>query len=68
MSQTFNLEKFVADRKDIIDRLYAQADIEIKSFDDLLKLPVNEAYSEMQLKKQLREKSQNNTKEGDGPE
>jgi hypothetical protein len=32
MAESFNLDKFIADRKDIVDRLYAEADIEVKSF------------------------------------
>jgi hypothetical protein len=71
MSQAFDLAKFVSERKDIVDRLYAEADVEIKSFDDLLKLPVNDEYAKNQLRKQKTEdnlKSLDNTKEGDnGP-
>ena len=52
MSQAFDLAKFISDRKDIIDKLYAEGDVEIKSFDDLLKLPVNEEYAKMQSKKE----------------
>jgi hypothetical protein len=71
MSSTFDLNQFIADRKDIIDRLYAEANVEIKSFDDLLKLPVNDEYAKNQLRKQKTEdnlKSLDNTKAGDdGP-
>jgi hypothetical protein len=52
MSEVFNLDKFIADKKDLIDRLYAEANIEVKSFEDLLKLPVNEEYAKNQLKRQ----------------
>ena len=70
MSQTFDLDKFIAERKDLVDRLYADADIELKSFEDLLKLPVNEEYAKNQLKRLKTEgnlKSLDNTKEDDGP-
>jgi hypothetical protein len=52
MSQTFDLDKFIADRKDLIDRLYAEAEIEVKSFEELMKLPVNEEYAKNQSKRQ----------------
>jgi hypothetical protein len=52
MSEKFDLDKFIADRKDLIDRLYSEANIEVKSFEDLLKLPVNEEYEKNQLKRQ----------------
>ena len=52
MSETFNLDKFISDRKELVDRLYAEAEIEVKSFEDLLKLPVNEEYARNQLKRQ----------------
>lgn len=52
MSQTFDLDKFIADRKDLIDRLYAEAEIEVKSFEELMKLPVNEEYAKNQFKRQ----------------
>jgi hypothetical protein len=66
MAESFNLDKFIADRKDLVDRLYAEAEIEVKSFEDLLKLPVNEEYAKNQLKRQQAMenlKSLNNTKE-----
>jgi hypothetical protein len=52
MSESFSLDKFVSDRKDLVDRLYAEAKIEVKSFEDLLNLPVNEEYAKNQLKRQ----------------
>ena len=52
MSESFNLDKFIADRKELVDRLYAESEIEVKSFEDLLKLPVNEEYAKNQLKRQ----------------
>ena len=52
MSESFSLDKFVSDRKDLVDRLYDEAKIEVKSFEDLLNLPVNEAYAKNQLKRQ----------------
>jgi hypothetical protein len=59
MSEVFNLDKFIADKKDLIDRLYAEANIEVKSFEDLLKLPVNEEYAKNQLKRQQASKNLN---------
>ena len=52
MSESFNLDKFIADRKELVDRLYSESEIEVKSFEDLLKLPVNEEYAKNQLKRQ----------------
>ena len=52
MSEKFDLDKFISDRKELVDRLYAEAEIEVKSFEDLLKLPVNEEYARNQLKRQ----------------
>lgn len=59
MSECFNLDKFIADRKDLVDRLYAEANIEVKSFEDLLKLPVNKEYAKNQLKRQQSSKNLN---------
>jgi hypothetical protein len=52
MTEIFNLDKFVADRKELVERLYAEAEIEVKSFEDLLNLPVNEEYAKNKLKRQ----------------
>jgi hypothetical protein len=52
MSESFSLDKFVSERKEIVDRLYTESQIEVKTFEDLLSLPVNEEYAKNQLKRQ----------------
>jgi dTDP-4-dehydrorhamnose reductase len=66
INRSLCIDKFIADRKDLVDRLYAEANIEVKSFEDLLKLPLNEEYAKNQIKRQQASKnlnSLNNTKE-----
>ena len=39
-----DLEKFTSESNDILERLFRETPIVIKTFDDFFKLPVNEKY------------------------
>ena len=39
-----DLEKFTSESNDILERLFRETPITIKTFEDFLKLPVNEEY------------------------
>ena len=48
-----DLEKFTSESNDILERLFRETPIDIKTFDDFLKLPVNEDYKKNQEKKKI---------------
>ena len=48
-----DLEKFTSESNDILERLFRETPITIKTFDDFLKLPVNEEYKKNQENKQI---------------
>ena len=48
-----DLEKFTSESNDILERLFRETPIDIKTFDDFLKLPVNEDYKKNQEKKEI---------------
>ena len=48
-----DLEKFTSESNDILERLFRETPITIKTFDDFLKLPVNEEYKKNQENKKI---------------
>ena len=48
-----DLSRFLSEDPDIIERLYKETPIQTASFDDFLKLPVNEAYKKNQENKTI---------------
>lgn len=48
-----DLEKFTSESNDILERLFRETPIIIKTFDDFLKLPVNEEYKKNQENKKI---------------
>ena len=48
-----DLEKFTSESNDILERLFRETPITIKTFEDFLKLPVNEEYNKNQENKQI---------------
>lgn len=50
-TNTFDIEKFIGEPSNILEELYGGGEIEVKTYEDFLKLPVNEKYKENQQKK-----------------
>ena len=48
-----DLSRFISEDSDIIERLNKETPIQIASFDDFLKLPVNEEYKRNQERKKF---------------
>jgi len=48
-----DLSRYILEDSNIIDRLYKETPIQIISFDDFLKLPVNEEYKKSQEIKKI---------------
>jgi len=48
-----DLSRLISEDSHIIERLYKETPIQIASFDDFLKLPVNEEYKKNQERKKI---------------